>query len=424
MKRRSLLLLVLALLCLCGCSWMDGSYNSVTPHVVTPDQDSEETDPISTYAQLRNALTDLVDAGAVHGLLTLTDYPEDRISTDMRLAIDYVQDYYPIGAYAVENIEFEYGTGNGQNAISVDISYFHGKSEIDRIQTVRGISGAKNAISSALFQCSDSIVLQVTNYETADFAQITADFAAEYPQLVIESPQVTCQVYPESGDIRVVELLFTYQTSRESLRAMQSSVARIFSSAQFYPTGDAADSVKFSQLYTFLTERFDYTFETSITPAYSLLCHGVGDSKAFAQVYAAMCRQSGLECLVVSGTKDGESHFWNIIRDGENYCHVDVLHSLQESGYLQRSDGEMQGYVWDYSAYPACDPVEPPPSDDPTEPVGISEPAVSSEPADPSEPTEPTGTSEATEPPEPTEPTETSAPTQPDETTVPSEPAN
>lgn len=365
---------------------MEGSYVSVTPHVVTPDQDFADSIQISTYVQLRNTLTDLVDAGTDHSLLTLADYPEERIATDMRLAMEYVMEYYPIGAYAVESMEYEYGTGNGQSAISVDIVYRHSKTEIDRIQTVRGISGARNAISTALFQCSDSIVLQVTNYETADFTQIAADFAAEYPQLVMETPQVTYQVYPENGDIRVVELLFTYQTSRESLRTMQTSVARIFSSAQLYPTGDAADSVKFSQLYTFLTERFDYTFETSITPAYSLLCHGVGDSKAFSQVYAAMCRQAGLECLVVSGTRDGESHFWNIIRDGENYCHVDVLRSLQENSYVQRSDEEMQGYVWDYSAYPVCvtpEVIDPPSPDDPgeTETQTSAETTVPADPA-------------------------------------------
>lgn len=377
MKKGAFFQLLLALLCLCGCSWPEGSYVSITPHVVTPDQDSADTVQISTYSQLRNTLTDLVDAGSDHGLLTLVDYPEERIATDMQLAIEYVMEYYPIGAYAVENMEYEYGTGNGQSAISVDIVYRHGKAEMDRIQTVRGIGGARSAISTALFQCSDSILLQITNYETADFTQITADFAAEYPQLVMQTPQVTYQVYPESGDIRVVELLFTYQTSRDSLRTMQASVARVFSSAQFYPTGDAADSVKFNQLYTFLTERFDYSFETSITPAYSLLCHGVGDSKAFAQVYAAMCRQSGLECLVVSGTRDGESHFWNIIGDGENYFHVDVMRSLQETGYQQRSDNEMKGYVWDYSAYPACETPQPP---EPTDPTPSSDETTLTEP--------------------------------------------
>lgn len=349
-------------LCLCvllsGCSWMDGSYVSVTPHVVTRDQESDDTVQITSYSQLRNALTDMVDAGNTHGLFSLIDYPQERIDTDMSMAISYIKWNYPIGAYAVENVEFEYGSGGTQNVLSVDITYLHGKSEINRIQTVRGISGAQAAIASALRQCAASLVLQVTNYSVTDFAQLTADYAAEHPQSVMESPQVSYSIYPSSGDVRIVELFFTYQTSRESLRSMQSSVLPIFSSAQLYVSGNTGDYTKYSQLYTFLTERYDYTIETSITPSYSLLCHGVGDSKAFAQVYAAMCRQVGLECQVVSGTRDGVSRFWNIVLDGEIYYHVDLLRSMDEGAYRQRTDEEMQGYVWDYSAYPESLPPQ------------------------------------------------------------------
>ena len=351
--KKAPLFLLLALL-LSGCGWMEGSYVSVTPHVVTPDQSPEDTIQVSSYSQLRSALTDLVDAGAVHGVFSLSDYAQDHIQSDMVLALNYVQNTYPIGAYAVESITYDLGSDGRQNVMTVDISYRHGKSEIDRIQTVWSISGAKTAIATALRQYEPSIVLQITNYESTDFTQMVADYGAAYPQTIIEIPQVSENIYPSSGDVRVVELVFTYQTSRDSLRSMQNKVLPVFSSAQLYVSSDADEQVQFTQLYTFLTERFDYTIETSITPSYSLLCHGVGDSKAFAQVYAAMCSQVGLKCQVVSGTRDGESHFWNIIRIGDTYYHLDLLRSLRDGSFAQRSDSEMQGYVWDYSAYPVC----------------------------------------------------------------------
>ena len=358
--RKSLCLILCVCLLLSGCSWMDGSFVSVTPHVVTPDPVSDDAVQISTYSQLRSALTDLVDTGSTHGLFSLIDYPQERIASDMNLATSYIKWNYPIGAYAVEDLQFEYGSGSSQNLLSVDITYRHGKSELNRIQTVRGITGAQNAIASALRQYNSSVVLQITNYTPTDFPQLVADYSALHPQIVMEIPQVTYEVYPTSGDVRVVELFFSYQTSRESLRSMQSSVIPIFSSAQLYVSGDTGEYTKYSQLFTFLTERFDYTIETSITPSYSLLCHGVGDSKAFALVYAAMCRQVGLNCQVVSGTRNGASHFWNIVRDGEIYYHVDLLRSMSEGAFRQCSDSEMQGYVWDYSAYPVCGSVQQP----------------------------------------------------------------
>ena len=355
MKRLCSLFLCLALLSGCaGCSWMDGSYSSVTPHEVTPAPDPEDITQVSGYSQLRNALSDLVDSGATHGVFSLIDYPEEQASADIAMAINYTRWNNPIGAYAVNSIDYELGSSSGSNVVSVDITYRHGKTEIDRIKTVRGISGASSAVSTALRDFIDSLVLQVTDYSDTDFPQLVADYAAQHPDVVMEVPQVTAQVYPNTGDVRVVELVFSYQTSRDSLRSMQSNVKPVFSSAALYVSSDATDYTKFNQLYTFLMERFDYIIETSITPSYSLLCHGVGDSKAFAQVYAAMCRQVGLECLIVSGTHNGESKFWNIVLDGDTYYHVDLLRCAQEGGYREAADIEMSGYVWDYSTYPVC----------------------------------------------------------------------
>ena len=191
--------------------------------------------------------------------------------------------------------------------------------------------------------------------------------------MIMEIPQVTAGVYPESGLNRVVELTFTYQTSRETLRQMQSQVLPVFDGAALLVSGEGADIQKYAQLYALLMERFDYEITTSITHTYSLLRHGVGDNRAFALVYAAMCRQAGLECMTVTGTRDGEPWCWNIVLDDSNYFHVDLLRCNQLGGFQKFTDDDMAGYVWDYSAYPECNPLPqvveqtPPTSDGTTE---------------------------------------------------------
>ena len=191
----------------------------------------------------------------------------------------------------------------------------------------------------------------------------------------MEIPQLSEGIYG-TGASRVVELNLTYQNSRESLRQMQSQVRTVFEAASLYVSGDASDRQKFSQLYGFLTERFDYKMDTSITPSYSLLYHGVGDSRAFAEVYAAMCRQAGLECIVVTGTRDGAPWTWNMVRDGEVYYHVDLLR--MSGSFWGYSDAEMGGYVWDYSGYPVCDTYY----QEPTEPAPTEIPGTPMEPAE------------------------------------------
>lgn len=345
-----LLLALTAALSCSGCGWMEGSYVSVQPHQVGYSWEEQDESVVSGYSELRSAVTGLIDAGTEEAVLTLSDYPEEEACKDMDAVISYAKSIYPVGAYAVSEIQYEYG----QNLLSVEITYRRSKAQIDRIRTVRGIDGAKDAIARSLANFDDSLVLQITGFTEMDVVQYVADYASAHPDVVMELPQVTAQIYPQQGTVRILELQFTYQTSRDSLRAMYTQVRQVFSSARLYVTADADDGVKLNQLYGFLMERFDYTIQTSITPGYSLLCYGVGDSRAFAQVYAAMCAQAGLEAMTVSGTFGGESRFWNIVRDGDTYYHVDLLECARRGSYQELSDEEMTEYVWDYSAYPVC----------------------------------------------------------------------
>ena len=351
MKLRSTAFALLLCLLLTGCTNVfDGEYTSVKPHQQQTASSGKQTESASNSVQLYAALVDLIEAGTEEKVISVVNYDQSRVQSDMQRAITDAFARNPIAAYAVEDIKYELGKSGGQLALAVDISYAHDRTEIRRIKQVRGIEEAVNAISSALNQCEVAVVLQIRNYEETDFVQVVESYAFDNPQNVMELPQVTVGIYPESGSNRVVELRFTYQTSRDSLKSMQSQVQPVFASAALYVSGDGEDQEKYSQLCSFLMERYDYQLQTSITPAYSLLRHGVGDSRTFAVVYAAMCRQAGLECQVVSGTKAGESHYWNIVCDEGVYYHVDLL----AGAFRELTDAQMTGYVWDYSAYPVC----------------------------------------------------------------------
>ena len=365
MKRVLCLILALLTAAACtGCGWMDGAYVSVKPHQVGYSQPTGDITVVDSYSSLRKAVLALIDSGSAEAIMTLVGYSEAQARADMAKVITYCTQNYPIGAYAVEQIHYEIGQG----LLLLQIDYRRSKAQIDRIQSVRGISGAQEVIGKALTDCADSLVLQVTLYTDMDVVQYIADYAADNPNAVMELPQVTVQIYPQSGTTRILEIEFSYQNSREKLREMLTQVKKVFSAARLYVTADADDSVKLNQLYGFLMERFDYVVQTSMTPAYSLLSYGVGDSRAFAQVYAAMCRQSGLEVMTVSGTCNGESRFWNIVRDGDTYYHVDLLESAQLGSLRKKADWEMTGYVWDYSAYPICGTAEVPEETEPGEP--------------------------------------------------------
>ena len=365
MKKRILAPILLLALLLTGCSWMDGSYVYVEPYVAQGAQTQAGNISASNYVELLRVLEQLVVSGTETCTIDISEFDRQEPASFIRAACRNICSSSAMGAYAVEDITYELGTNNGREAIAVTITYRRSQAEILRIRHLQDREALIRAIRSALSDHTSRAVYLVENYEETDLQAIVRDYARERPQDLMEIPLLSEGVYG-TGAERVVELNFAYQNSRESLRQMQAQVRTVFEAASLYVSGDASEHQKLSQLYGFLTERFDYKMDTSITPSYSLLCHGVGDSRAFAEVYAAMCRQAGLECLIVTGTRDGAPWIWNMVLDGERYYHVDLLR--QSGSFREFSDMEMGGYVWDYSAYPVCDayyqePVAPAPSE-------------------------------------------------------------
>lgn len=365
MKKRMLALFLAASLLLSGCSLLDGYYLSVTPHRHQKQNTQSEVVSVSNYVELLAALKAMIANGTEVAAINVKDYPQDMAEYGIMRAIHHILNNDALGSFAVAGMEYEIGSSNGAPALSVTISYSRSYSEIQRIRKVADDQAAEAIVGNALENYDPSLVLWVETYEKRDFSQFVQDYAEIYPNIVMETPQVTQSVYGAGRD-RVVELIFTYQTSRDALRRMQSQVKPVFDAATLYVSGDGEDLRKYSQLYAFLMERFDYKFDASITPAYSLLSHGVGDSRAFATVYAAMCRSAGLECQVVTGTYSGEPRTWNIVCDNGQYFHVDLLRSNERRGYQEHTDSQMVGYVWDYTEYPVCD-TAPSGNTEPTE---------------------------------------------------------
>lgn len=354
MKQKLICLLLVLSLLLTGCGISDGKkYVSVKPHREQRQNTQTEAAVAENSLDLMRFLEEMIRRGTENGIIYLADYPEERVADGMEIAVGYAMNTYPLGAYAVEKIDYEIGTNGGLSAMAVKIAYRHSDAQIRQIRNIGSMDEAKPLVEEALKDYDARLVLRAEMYFETDFQQMVRSFAETYPETVVETPQVTVGVYG-TGPGRVVELSFTYQNGRDALRLMHSQVKPVFDAAALYVSGDGADRQKYAQLYAFLMERFDYKVETSITPAYSLLHHGVGDSRAFATVYAAMCRRAGLECMVVTGARNGEPWVWNMILDNGYYRHVDLLRSNEQGKFREMTDREMTGYVWDYSAYPEC----------------------------------------------------------------------
>ncbi len=343
---------------LTGCNgWGDGSYSSVQPHPTDDLVQHDTVVSVKDYQALYNALRDMVHSVTLSDKIVVADY-EGELEDDLYRAINHIMNSDAITAYAVEEISCELGDMGSRKAVLINIAYHQNRTDILKIPQAGDMTQARQLIYQALDNCNAGIVFQVDNYFEVDFALMVQSYAEENPHLVMEQPHVTANIYPETGSQRVVELVFTYQTNRDNLRQMREYVAPVFEASRLNAIGEKEENLRFSRMYSFLAERNGIKSDASITPAYSLLRYGIGDSKSFALVFAAMCRNSQLECLVVSGTKDGNPYFWNMICQDGVYYHVDILREPESQELIRYTDEEMIGYVWDFDDYPACVTIE------------------------------------------------------------------
>jgi hypothetical protein len=352
MKRYVAFATVLALMCcvLCACGFWDGEYVSVEPHQQQSSGSQKKTITVANYHQMRDAVVDLIESGAESGILYIPNFSRGSVRFYMETAIRYATETTPIGAYAVENISYEIGTRSGKEAIALSISYRRELSEILRIEEADEIESACRIINGEMEKYKSSVAVWVHNYEETDMVHYVTAYAAQNPDLVMEIPAVEAFVYPDSGNERIIELVFTYRNDRDVLLQMNEKTSYVFTAAELYARSAGQVREKYAQLYAFLMERTDYTYEKSDTPAYSLLIEGKGDCYAFADIYAAMCRRAGLECHVVEGIRDGEPWTWNVIKFRGSEYHLDLLRCNEGGGFDPKIGSAMEGYSWDRSA--------------------------------------------------------------------------
>lgn len=102
------------------------------------------------------------------------------------------------------------------------------------------------------------------------------------------------------------------------------------------------------------------TADSAAYNAYGALVEGKAVCNGYAQAMKLLCDLSGLECTMISGQADGESHAWNLVRLGKEWYHVDVTWDDPEPdepgrvlySYFNLSDEEMkQSHIWETEDY-------------------------------------------------------------------------
>ncbi len=410
MKR--ILFCLLLLIILTGCtSLAPASYVSVTPHAGS-DEQSGDYDAVTaeSYVSLKNAILGFVREGRTEGTIHVTSYDGD-VEADLAEAAYEVSKLDPLGAYAVDYMTHDCTLIVSYYEIRIHITFRRTAAEIAAIETIATQSQLESRLQKAVDTYSSRLTLRLSSYRDQDIPAMVQEYCEANPRTVMETPQITVSVYPDSGSVRIVEIDFLYTETPEALADKEQDVQESIDAAAEYIRYRQTDEDKCDLLFTYLTERFPYATGETVTPLYDALCGGVANPVGLAQAWQLICDQAGMECYTVTGMRSGESYTWNIVGIDGYYRHLDLTECILESGTLQlRTDQDMVNYYWNMDLYPACEPVsEPPLGEDQQE--GTSPEETSPEETSPEE-TSPEGTEppEGTESPEETEPPEEEQP--------------
>ncbi len=350
------------LLTLTGCaSMLERSYEVVTPHVDRPvTADDPTTLRVENYRELVSAVLYLVSQGAETGTIQFQDYT-GQAETDLAAACLEVADQDPLGAYAVDYIEHELSRVMSHSQASLTIRYRRSMDQVRSIVNVTGTRAIRDKVEDALTAFSSELVLRVAYF--AEDEQFIRDLARQVyhdaPAAIPCLPEMEVTLYPDTGSQRIVEVLFAYPESPETLAQRRDALTAAAREAALPMRAMSASQSRLNLAADLLAQRSVYDPSAGST-AYDALISGAADSQGMALAYLLLA-QAGtddVEGHVVEGTappREGEDpatpRYWvRLVLEGET-LYLDP--SAEQPRLLTPQELYGSGYRWPDQPVPA-----------------------------------------------------------------------
>lgn len=367
MARRavSILIILALLLTASACGSIYESEYSYSAEYSEDIEDNDEADgvDVKSYAQLKAAITDMVNQAKTEGKLHFGSY-NGSVSDDMAAVCYEIKTQTPMGAYAVEELDYELSRIVSYYTAVISIQYKRTEQEIESVVSVNGVSELKSYIVQSVGEHAEKLVLRILS-SAVNEEYISGLIHSAYfddPLISACEPVASISGYPDEGLNRIYEIELDYGMDEAGQAAVKEElsarVEAVYRSISELDAGTAALSCG-----EYLSSNCKTVEEVTgmAATAYGALVEGNASSLGMALAYKALCARLGIECFVVEGslgTLGVEAHFWNIIGLDGNYYHVDVARFNDvgaEKAFLM-SDSEAWGdYMWDSDSYPVCD---------------------------------------------------------------------
>ncbi len=203
--------------------------------------------------------------------------------------------------------------------------------------TISTVEQWKAAITDATSSLAESVTLRFDNFNEDEYSiSLITDY----------NRSIKAEGTTRTDGTAKITYSFTYSPNYRILRAYEDSnllsvltgdelaaLTRAYAIKDKIITNDMTDYEKELAIHDYIIKNYSYnvaaveneddnTLRThSIT---GMLLDGNGVCEAYSNTFMLLCRMSGLECHLATGTVDGMKHQWNIVKLNNEYYNVDL----------------------------------------------------------------------------------------------------
>ena len=353
-----------------GCaSLMQKDYYEVTDYVEeTTDTQEDTSGVIKNYSTLLRAINRMVLRHETDGRLTFSNY-EGNISEDLTNACWEVKNNTAIGAFSVDYMSYDLSRIVSYYEADIYITYRRTKTQVESIESISATTALRSHIQTAMENGETYLLVSLNTIMTDEdtIEEYVREIYSDEQLQIISMPDVTVNIYPETGSEKIFEIIFDYGFQPDELREMKSELTAAVSDFVLKTPKSDNQAQQLGLIYEKLRETVTYDPDSSErisligeddglgATAYGVFVDNLADSRGYAMATGLLCRLYSVDCITVEGMLEADRHCWNIVRIDENYFHMDL--SQHNGKAMLRSDDSMLmlGYSWNSSDYPACE---------------------------------------------------------------------
>jgi len=354
----TVLIIATLLVSMCGCSSIySKEYSYVTDYVNSSDSNADGKNIAKSYYTLKQAILSMVNDRKETDVIVFDGYDGD-ISTDLLTACWELRTKNALCSYCVESITYDINHIVSYDEATVYIKYSRSAEDMNKIVRVAFSTDIKDYLYSTMNNLQNKVTLLVNN-STLDedgVSEMVAEVYEENPLCTISLPKIKVLMYTGSGLQRLFEVSFDYGDSSENIYLNKGRVNMAVSTAVNMCQAETDVETAYN-LCNYLIDSCKYEELTYNNTVYDTLIRENANSEGLALAYKAICNELGIDCSIINGISEMQSHTWNIICIDGEYYHVDVSRCRTngiESGFLQNDKQMWELCRWDTAKYSEC----------------------------------------------------------------------